>query len=222
MGRLSIVTALSLGSMVALIIACNDTKKGGGAPIRRSDTVVASGTTPAKPSATATPSAKKPRVPRTVCTGAALNRDFPSQQVGHGEAPGAEVLGTTIRVGHGRWVWLNLWAAWCGPCKEELPLLFAWQKQLASSTDFLFLSFDDDQRQFLRFLQQQPAGGLRSSYWLPEGKTRAAWLKDLGIEPAPELPIQILINPKGKVACIIQGAVEEEDLPRVREIVSSR
>lgn len=222
MGRLSVVTALSLGSMVALIVACNDTQKGGGTPIRRSDTIVASGTTPAKTSAPPTTSAKKPRVPRTLCKGATLNRDFPSQQVGHGEAPGAEVLGTTLRVGHGRWVWLNLWAAWCGPCKEELPLLFAWQKQLAASTDFLFLSLDDDQRQFLRFLQQQPASGLRSSFWLPEGKTRAAWLKDLGIESSPELPIQILVNPQGKVHCIIQGAVEEEDLPRVREIVSSR
>jgi len=201
------------------LTAC-DEQSGKGEPITRREAVIASETTskptPPEPKPTEKPVPK----PRTICTGPSLDRAFPSQQVGHGEAPGAEALGTTIRVGHGRWVWLNLWAAWCGPCKKELPRLFSWQDKLRDTTDFAYLSLDDDQRQFLRFLDRQPKDGLRSSYWLPEGKTRAAWLEDMGLSRSPELPIQILVNPKGKVHCIIQGAVEDADLKRVRSIVS--
>jgi thiol-disulfide isomerase/thioredoxin len=218
MGRLPVVTTLVLGLSVHLF-ACDDGKKA--QPLRRSDAIVASG----NPKPTVSPPAAashKPRVPRTLCQGAPLERDFPTQQVGHGEAPGAESPGTQIRTGRGRWVWVNLWAAWCGPCKEEMPMLLSWQKQLQATTDFAFVSLDDDQRQFLRFLQQQPAEGLRSSFWLPEGKTRASWLTDLGVDTSPELPIQILVNPRGKVHCIIQGAVEKDDFPRVREMVSRR
>ncbi|PKN49123.1 MAG: TlpA family protein disulfide reductase [Deltaproteobacteria bacterium HGW-Deltaproteobacteria-20] len=218
MGRLPVVTTLVLG-LSANLLSCDDGKKV--QPLRRSDAIVASG----NPKPAASPpaaSSHKPRVPRTLCQGAPLERDFPAQQVGHGEAPGAESPGTQIRTGHGRWVWVNLWAAWCGPCKEEMPMLLSWQKQLQATTDFAFVSLDDDQRQFLRYLQQQPAEGLRSSFWLPEGKTRASWLTDLGVDTSPELPIQILVNPKGKVHCIIQGAVEKDDFPRVREMVSRR
>lgn len=222
MGRLQALNAApAVAVAVALLAAtaCNDGGKKA-APLRRREAVIASGPVKEASPPTAKPTAKPPRKPRTLCTGSALDRDFPSQALGHGEAPGAEVLGTSIRVGHGRWVWINLWAAWCGPCKEELPRLFAWQKELQGTTDFAYVSLDDDQRQFLRFLQAQPASGLRSSFWLPEGKTRGAWLKDLGIDTSPELPIQILVNPSGKVHCIIQGAVEDSDLNRVRQIVS--
>ena len=119
-------------------------------------------------------------------------------------------------------MWVNLWAAWCGPCKEELPLLLSWKQKWEATADFVFVSLDDDQRQFLRFLQQQPREGLRTSFWLPEGKTRAAWLADLGVESSPELPIQILVNPKGKVHCIVHGAVEPEDIPAIDAIIGKK
>ena len=222
MGRLPAVAPTWFATCIVIaLLGCDDANKGG-VPIARREAVIASGTARETPPPVATPSAKPAPKPRKMCVGSSLNRDFPSQRVGHGEAPGAEALGTTIRVGHGRWVWVNLWAAWCGPCKEELPRLFDWQKKLRATTDFVFVSLDDDQRQFLRFLQQQPRDGLRASYWLPEGRTRGAWLQDMGVSSSPELPIQILVNPQGKVHCIIQGAVEDVDLPRVQQIVSKR
>lgn len=151
-----------------------------------------------------------------------MDRAFPEQELGHGEAAGTAALDPRVRVGHGRWVWVNLWAAWCAPCKEELPRLLQWAKRLSPSLDMQFVSLDDDQRQFLRYLGQQPADGLRASYWLPEGKTRGAWLSDLGIDESPELPIQILVNPRGKVHCIIHGAVEDTDFARVAQLTAPR
>ena len=147
---------------------------------------------------------------------------MPDEKLGHAQAPGAPVLGSSIAVGNGKWTWINLWAAWCGPCKEELPRLLQWQDKLGANVTFQFVSLDDDERQLIKYLESQPARGLRTSFWLPEGKTRDAWLSALKIDTTPELPVQILVNPHGRVHCVIAGAVEDGDFARVSNIVTGR
>jgi thiol-disulfide isomerase/thioredoxin len=122
----------------------------------------------------------------------------------------------------GRWTWVNFWAAWCVPCQEELPLLFRWQKALDQEVRFRFVSFDDDERQLRDFLAREPAEGLTASYWLPDGATRQAWLEALKLEAEPELPLQLLLDPKGMLRCRVQGAVEAADLAVLERIVARR
>ncbi len=115
----------------------------------------------------------------------------------------------------GKWTWINLWAAWCEPCKEEIPRLLAWQKKLSDSglsVDLDFVSLDDDERQVRRFLDAQPAAGLRATYWLPEGE-RSGWLGSVGLRTNVELPVHVLVAPSGQTACVIEGAVEDRDYP---------
>jgi thiol-disulfide isomerase/thioredoxin len=119
----------------------------------------------------------------------------------------------------GRWTWINFWAAWCVPCKQELPLLFGWQKKLAGKVEFRFISLDDDERQLRDFLGREPPSGLTRSYWLPDGGVRQAWLQALKLDSEPELPLQLLIDPKGALRCRVQGAVEAEDLAALERIV---
>lgn len=119
-----------------------------------------------------------------------------------------------------RWRWVNFWAAWCVPCKQELPLLLSWQGALARRLEFRFVSLDDDERQLRDFLLQQPASGLTSTYWLPDGATRQSWLEALNYETEPELPLQLLLDPNGMIRCRVQGAVEPEDLAALERIVS--
>jgi thiol-disulfide isomerase/thioredoxin len=119
----------------------------------------------------------------------------------------------------GRWTWVNFWAAWCVPCKEELPILFRWQKQLASEVEFRFVSMDDDERQLRDFLAREPAEGLTQTYWLPDGAIRKSWLEALKLESEPELPLQLLLDPDGMLRCRVQGAIEPEDLATLQRII---
>jgi thiol-disulfide isomerase/thioredoxin len=133
--------------------------------------------------------------------------------------PSRELAKDPLARESGRWLWVNFWAAWCVPCKQELPLLFSWQKALESEVEFRFISMDDDERQLRDYLSREGQGGLTETYWLPDGGIRRAWLEALKLETEPELPLQLLIDPKGMLRCRVQGAVEAEDLATLKRIV---
>jgi hypothetical protein len=60
-------------------------------------------------------------------------------------------------------------------------------------------------------MAEQPPGGLRQTYWLREGQEREAWLIGAGLDPDPDLPAHLLVDPKGKVRCMVRGAIEDSD-----------
>jgi thiol-disulfide isomerase/thioredoxin len=136
-------------------------------------------------------------------------------------APGMALPPKTLEVGGGAWTWINFWAAWCVPCKEEIPRLRSWQQRLQQSGVRLrleFVSLDDDRRQLEQFLRNPGTTELTRTYWLEEGDPREGWLEKAGMPTDPELPVQLLVGPQGKVRCVIQGAVEDSDWPRVAEL----
>jgi thiol-disulfide isomerase/thioredoxin len=154
--------------------------------------------------------------------GNAAGRALPKTTLAHVEAAGAPPLDGALPPARGRWTWMNFWAAWCGPCKEEMPRLMAWQDKLGKAgapVRFLFVSLDDDSRQLQDFLERQPQDGVRSSLWLPEGPSRTTLLAGLRMTRDPGLPEQALIDPTGRVRCFVQGAVEDADYTEIAEIV---
>lgn len=186
-------------------------------PKERSNVVVATGTSAATTKAAPTTSSAVPKAPRKVCTGSPSGLQHPKSRIKTAQAGGAGAPPLPIPFGAGKWVWVNLWAAWCGPCKEEMPLLMRWNADFRKAgvlIDLAFVSLDDDDRQLQRFLDEQPASGLRSTYWLPEDMRRA-WLQPLGIRDESKLPVQALVSPKGEVVCVIDGTVEEGDYPQL-------
>jgi thiol-disulfide isomerase/thioredoxin len=230
---------LVLALALALATGCDDAGGKSNLPAppttSRSNAVIAADTAGAQPAgkpagaagatgATAQPTPAQPKAPRKLCTGQ-TPRPAPKATVETAAAPGAQAPVKPIPFGVGKWVWVNLWAGWCKPCKEEMPRLIAWQKKLSAAgvlIDLAFVSLDDDQRQMQRFLEEQPTGGVRASYWLPEGGGRTAFLGSLGLKDATGLPVHAFVAPSGQVACVFQGEVEESDYEGLAAFVSAK
>ncbi len=217
--------AVALLTAALLPAGCSKKDDAPLAPKARSQSVVATGpadtaTTPPAAPASAPP---KPVVdkPRKLCADqiGKPGRPFPKVTPARAAAQGAHEPPAEMPIGKSGWKWVNLWAAWCHPCKEEMPLLLSWNEQLAGHMQVLFVSMDDDERQLHGFLDGQPASGMRSTYWLPDGKKREDFLKQAHIDEDTALPVQILVDPKGEVRCIVHGAIEKSDLTQVRKII---
>jgi len=212
-------------SVAVLFLACEEKAKPTLAPQSRSQAVVAAGPPPVPaPMPTPPPAAAgsaKPSQHPILC----------AQQLGKPakDAPkaalsraGESTLSEKLPVGPGHWTWVNLWAAWCVPCREEIPRLKSWETKTAGervSLKLAFISLDDDGRQLETFLGQQPPTGLKATYWLTDGSQRKTWLEEVGMKDEPELPAHFLIDPAGKVRCKQQGAIDDADFAEVLKIL---
>jgi thiol-disulfide isomerase/thioredoxin len=226
MGRLPpLIARVTLALSLAVSAGC-DAASSSATPSGRSEQVLATTTPPppsaSAPAASATPHGKPTRATR-LCDGEgnARGRVLPKATFAHVEASGAARSDGNIP--RGRWTWVNFWAAWCAPCKEELPRLLAFQDRFSKTSSpvrFVFISLDDDRRQLQDFIDAQPAEGVRSSLWLPEGPNRTSVLGSLRMKSAPELPEQAIVDPTGRVRCFIEGAIEDSDFDEIAALVA--
>ncbi|MCA9625851.1 MAG: TlpA family protein disulfide reductase, partial [Myxococcales bacterium] len=158
--------------------------------------------------------ASKPR--RDPCLGQEL-RDPPGA-LERGRATGGASAPSPLSYGK-RWTWVNVWAAWCEPCKKEMPMLLRWRDELRKkgvAIDLVFLSIDDDERELMRFLDGQSQ--LKSTYWLEGEEAQASWFESVGITGSPKLPVHAFVSPDAKTACVISGSVEEGDYAAIARL----
>jgi thiol-disulfide isomerase/thioredoxin len=208
--------------------ACDNAsdKKPVSAPLERSQVVEAKpgqATTAAAAAVTPAAASVAPKAPRALCAGqmTAPGRAAPKKPISQNLAGGETALPEALPIGGG-FTWVNFWAAWCAPCKEEIPRLLRFQQELAKSSPgfkLSFISLDDDERQLAAYLASQPPTGLRRTYWLKEGKEREEWLKAAALEVDPELPFHLLFDAKGKLRCVVKGAIEDTDFPSLKALV---
>jgi thiol-disulfide isomerase/thioredoxin len=115
----------------------------------------------------------------------------------------------------GAWTWVNLWAAWCAPCIAEMPLLEQWAKaqgEAGRPVRLLLVSVDDDPRQLRRFIDGPKGQALGSRVLhVPEGEARTRLMAALELTDPP-LPVQAVLDPKGRLRCLRMGTVTEASL----------
>jgi thiol-disulfide isomerase/thioredoxin len=118
------------------------------------------------------------------------------------------------------WRWVNVWATWCKPCVEEIPMLRTWRDKLAKKRPFhlVFVSGDasDEELATYRGLVDAAPDGPR----IADYEALPAWLATLGLEGSPSLPVHILVDPAGKTRCVRAARVTEKDLAAVETLLA--
>lgn len=95
----------------------------------------------------------------------------------------------------GKYVVLDFWATWCGPCIAEIPNLAKAHEEFRDDpVAVIGLSIDDNMELPKEFLQKQPSSYLQA--YLGEWHDNETTTRDFGIESVPSI---WLIGPDGRV-----------------------
>jgi thiol-disulfide isomerase/thioredoxin len=130
-------------------------------------------------------------------------------------------LSAAAPAGKGRPLWVNVWATWCKPCIEELPMLLRWQADLARAGapfDLVLLSLDDDGAAVQRFRDQHP--GTPPSLRIKNPALAEAWVVTLGLDKGAAIPIHVFVDARGQIRCARTGSLAREHFPAVQAILA--
>lgn len=118
------------------------------------------------------------------------------------------------------WTWVNLWATWCEPCVEEMPMLVEWQARLAKEgidVALQFLSVDAKAEDVTRWRQSHPKAPPSMRFAnLPE---LGPWLTTIGLDASAVIPVHLFLDPENKVRCVRMGSVSEPEYGAVKKLL---
>ncbi|KOS07361.1 thioredoxin [Flavobacterium akiainvivens] len=96
----------------------------------------------------------------------------------------------------GKYVYIDVWATWCGPCRREIPFLKQIEEKYhGKNIEFVSISIDEkkDHEKWKKFVETQQLGGVQL---FAENAWQSAFTQAYGIDSIPRF---ILIDPTGNV-----------------------
>lgn len=113
----------------------------------------------------------------------------------------------------GKYVYIDLWATWCGNCFNEMP----YQKELERAYEgkniiFVSISLDKDAKEWSKVIQEKKLGGVQLLVKQPEGN----FIKEYAVNGIPRY---IFLDPEGKI--IAYSAPRPSDKEKLEALFKS-
>jgi thiol-disulfide isomerase/thioredoxin len=96
----------------------------------------------------------------------------------------------------GKYVYIDVWATWCGPCKREIPFLKEVEKQYhGKNIEFVSTSIDvaKDHSTWVEMVKNEQLGGVQL---MADNDWKSKFVTDYAIEGIPRF---ILVDPNGNI-----------------------
>ena len=111
----------------------------------------------------------------------------------------------------GKYVLVDFWASWCGPCRRESPNIVATYKQFSNKNfTIVGVSLDNDKEAWLKAIKDDHLN------WIQVSDLKQWESSMVGLYQLSVIPFNVLIDPQGKiVAADLRGAELERKLTEV-------
>lgn len=123
----------------------------------------------------------------------ALQPGNPSPKFNYKNQKGGETSLDNLK---GKYIYIDLWATWCGPCREEIPFLQKVEESYKGrNIEFVSISIDaiKDQAKWSKFVTEKQLGGIQL---LADNEWKSKFIRDYGVHGVPTF---ILIDPNGDI-----------------------
>jgi thiol-disulfide isomerase/thioredoxin len=124
--------------------------------------------------------------------------------------------GENVRLGElrGKVVMLNFWASWCGPCRQEMPLLDAMHKRYGPAGFELYgVNVEEDNTDAKKMIKDM--GVTLPVLYDPESKASTLYKVDA-------MPTTVMIDKKGQIRYVNRGykaGDENKYRDQIRELI---
>jgi thiol-disulfide isomerase/thioredoxin len=109
-----------------------------------------------------------------------------------------------------------VWASWCGPCRQESPMLAASAKSLAGH-GVVFLGLDED---YYASAGRAFVASTGATYPQLTDKS-GSLLRKVRVLPQSAIPSTVVIDKRGRVAALVIGAVTAPEITGLVEQLSA-